>query len=90
LTSFNDPKGNALIGPNLTHFGSRRTIAGDVVEWDPTSCAIVGNQLANKANCNLYKWLQNPQAVKPGNDMAIRSLSDTEITQLIAYLESLQ
>lgn len=90
LTGFNDPKANALIGPNLTHFGNRRAIAGDVVEWDPVSCAIVGDHLANKDNCNLYKWLQNPQAVKEGNDMAIRSLSDTEITQLIAYLESLQ
>lgn len=90
----NDPVAAALIGPNLTHFGSRRLIAGGVLSWDPASCQITtdaaGNPaVANPSACGLYQWLHNPQAVKPGNDMNIRPLSDTEIAELIAYLESL-
>ena len=90
LTSYTDPKANGLVGPNLTHFGSRRLIAGGVLTWDPASCQIVNNQLVNKNNCALYQWLQNPQAIKPGSDMVINQLTDAQITQLIAYLESLQ
>jgi cytochrome c oxidase subunit 2 len=94
LKSFSDPAATGLIGPNLTHFGSRRLIAGAVLSWDPASCQVTtdaqGNPvIANEANCGLYQWLHDPQAVKPGNDMNIRSLSDTEIAQLVAYLESL-
>ncbi len=92
-TSFTDPKNLALIGPNLTHFGSRRTIAGGVLSWNPTSCVVEGTgdsaHIADPSACNLYKWLHDPQAVKPGNDMNIGQLSDTQIAQLVAYLESL-
>lgn len=95
LTSFSDPKANALVGPNLTHFGSRRTIAGAILSWDPASCKVVTGSngqpaVQNPGSCNLYQWLHDPQGIKPGNDMNIRSLSDTEIAQLVAYLESLQ
>jgi cytochrome c oxidase subunit 2 len=84
-----------LVGPNLTHFGSRRNIAGAVLQWDPASCVVVTGSngqptIQNPDACGLYQWLKDPQAVKPGNDMVIRSLSDTEIAQLIAYLESLK
>lgn len=93
LKSFTDPTANALIGPNLTHFGSRRLIAGGVLDWDPKSCQVTGSgsnaHIVNQNSCNLYKWLHDPQAVKAGNDMNIRQLSDTEIAQLVAYLESL-
>ena len=93
LNSFTDPKGNGLIGPNLTHFGSRRLIAGGVLAWTPESCQVTGSgndvHIVNQGSCNLYKWLHDPQSVKPGNDMNIRQLSDTEIAQLVAYLESL-
>jgi cytochrome c oxidase subunit 2 len=93
LNSFTDPKGSGLIGPNLTHFGSRRLIAGGVLAWDPQSCQVAGTgndaHIVNQSSCNLYKWLHDPQSVKPGNDMNIRQLSDTEIAQLVAYLESL-
>jgi cytochrome c oxidase subunit II len=83
-----------LVGPNLTHFGSRRQIAGGVLPWDPASCVVVTGsdgqpKIENPGSCGLYQWLKDPQAVKPGNDMNIRPLSDTEIAQLIAYLESL-
>jgi len=93
LTSFTDPTAQTKVGPNLTHFGSRTTIAGGVLSWSPTSCVVTGSgssaQIADEANCGLYQWLHDPQAVKPGNDMLIRQLSDTEIAQLVAYLESL-
>jgi cytochrome c oxidase subunit 2 len=93
LASFGDSKANSLIGPNLTHFGSRRLIAGGVLAWDPSSCVVEGNgsnaHIVNQDSCNLYKWLHDPQSVKSGNDMNIRQLSDTEIAQLVAYLESL-
>src|SRR6266567_1671010 len=82
--------GNAtgLVGPNLTHFGSRKQIAGGVLPWDPASCVVVTGsdgqpKIENPGSCGLYQWLHDPQAVKPGNDMNIRTLSDTEIAQLI-------
>ncbi len=93
LKSFNDPLAQNLVGPNLTHFGSRRTIAGGVLGWDPASCVVTGSgsnvHIVNEQSCGLWRWLHDPASVKPGNDMNIRSLSDTEIAQLVAYLESL-
>ncbi len=64
-----------LIGPNLTHFGSRQLIAGGVLDNNPQ---------------NLAKWLQDPQAVKPGVDMPNLHLSQQEIAALVAYLDGLQ
>jgi len=95
LKSFSDPTGALLRGPNLTHFGSRRLIAGAVLAWDPTSCQVTTGAngspaLANPSACGLYQWLNDPQGFKPGNDMVIRQLSPTEIAQLIAYLETLK
>jgi cytochrome c oxidase subunit 2 len=86
---------SGLIGPNLTHFGSRSFIGGGVLAWDPASCVVVAGsdgkpKIQNPGACGLYQWLKDPQGVKPGNDMTIRSLSDTEIAQLIAYLETLK
>jgi cytochrome c oxidase subunit 2 len=93
LTGFNDRTAANLIGPNLTHFGARRLIAGGVLQWDPSSCVVEGTgssaHIVNQDSCNLYKWLHDPQSVKPGNDMVISQLSDTQIAQLVAYLESL-
>jgi cytochrome c oxidase subunit II len=93
LSSFNDAKAKGLIGPNLTHFGSRRLIAGGVLAWNPASCKVTGTgdgaHLVNQGSCDLYKWLHDPQSVKPGNDMKIGQLTDTQIAQLVAYLESL-
>jgi len=77
LTSYNDPKAAGLIGPNLTHFGSRNLIAGGVLDNDP-------------GGKNLAIWLQNPQDVKPGSDMPDLGLSQDQINALVAYLESLK
>jgi len=75
LNGFNDPKALGLVGPNLTHFGSRDLIAGGVLENNPQ---------------NLALWLHNPQDVKPGNDMPNLGLSQDQINALVAYLESLK
>jgi cytochrome c oxidase subunit 2 len=64
-----------LIGPDLTHFGSRQWIAGGVVENTPT---------------NLAAWLRDPQAVKDGADMPNLHLTNDQINELVAYLESLK
>ena len=75
LNGYNDPKALGLVGPNLTHFGSRDLIAGGVLENNPQ---------------NLALWLHNPQDVKPGNDMPDLGLSQDQINALVAYLESLK
>ena len=75
LNGYNDPKSLGLIGPNLTHFGSRDLIAGGILVNNPQ---------------NLALWLHNPQNVKPGNDMPDLGLSQDQINALVAYLESLK
>jgi cytochrome c oxidase subunit 2 len=71
------------IGPDLTHFGGRSTLAAGILDSTAE---------------NLTEWLRDPEAVKPGNDMRIgpgasegRSiLTEEEIQALVAYLESLE
>lgn len=63
------------LGPNLTHLYQRETFAGSMFELNER---------------NLRLWLRDPQARKPGNKMVIRDLSESEITALIAYLETLK
>ncbi|GHO89578.1 cytochrome c oxidase subunit 2 [Dictyobacter formicarum] len=79
-----------LIGPNLTHFGSRNLLAGGVLDNNTAN----GNCDPNNPNlmqqCNLAKWLKDPQGVKPGNDMNIGELTNDQIQQLVAYLEGLK
>lgn len=92
LSSYTDPKAPSLVGPNLTHFGSRHLIAGGVLEWGrpgDTSCDIVNGQVKDPANCGIYQWLSDTQKYKPGNDMVV-SLTPDQITALVAYLESLK
>jgi len=80
-----NPTQACLVGPNLTHFGSRQLIAGGVLINNKDQCTDPNNL----SNCNLAKWLTNPQAIKPGNDMNV-NLNATQVKQLVAYLESLQ
>jgi cytochrome c oxidase subunit II len=63
------------IGPDLTHFASRKTIAGGI--------------LPNTTD-NLTRWLKSPTAVKPGSLMPDQKLSDPEVAALVAYLQSLR
>jgi cytochrome c oxidase subunit 2 len=88
------------LAPDLTHFGSRTTIAAATLENTPT---------------NLRAWITNPELVKPGNFMwhtpagayvppvgynvwneaegkLVRNieLTDEEVDALATYLESLK
>ena len=63
------------IGPDLTHFGSRQTLAGAILENTPEQLAL---------------WLQNPPAMKPGADMPNLRMTPEEIRALVAYLRSLK
>jgi cytochrome c oxidase subunit 2 len=60
-------------GPDLSHFGSRRTIAAGTLSNTPE---------------NLADWIHDPQAIKPGNKMPNLGLSDPEIQIVVRYLES--
>lgn len=73
--SINGVSARANIGPNLTHFGSRQLIAGGVL---------------SNTDQNLATWLRDTQTVKPGNDMVIPQLQQSQIDDLVAYLESLK
>jgi cytochrome c oxidase subunit 2 len=63
------------IGPDLTHFGSRTTLAGGTLDNTPQ---------------NLGAWLRDPPALKPGAQMPDLGLSQQQAAQLVAYLESLK
>ncbi len=63
------------VGPDLTHFASRTTFAG-------------ASQVTNPDN--LRAWLQDPQAVKPGNLMPNLHIPTDVINTLIPFLESLK
>lgn len=51
--------------------------------------AIAGGRLENNAE-NLKKWLANPPAVKPDTPMPNLNLSQQEIADLAAFLQTLQ
>jgi cytochrome c oxidase subunit 2 len=68
-----DAKGTA--GPDLTHVGSRLSLAAGVLKNDAAS---------------MRAWLDDPQRYKPGSLMPHVPLSDDEISALASYLESLK
>jgi len=66
---------HAGVGPDLTHFASRRSIAALTLPNTPS---------------NLREWLRDPQHVKPGNRMPNLELSNAQWTALQRYVESLR
>lgn len=71
-------------GPNLAHLASRSTMAAGIRDLNAES---------------LREWLEDPEQVKPGNLMSRHAaayndpdlaLTDSEITELVAYLLSLE
>lgn len=64
-----------ILGPDLTHFGSRRTLGAGVAPNDPGW---------------LGGWIANSQTIKPGNLMPPQPLAPTDLRALIAYLEDLK
>ncbi|MHB1132291.1 MAG: cytochrome c oxidase subunit II [Chloroflexota bacterium] len=64
-----------VIGPNLTHMGSRSTIGANLLENTPD---------------NMSRWLADPQQFKPGNLMPNLGLDESAVRQLTAYMGSLR
>ncbi len=63
------------VAPDLTHVGSRTTLAAGTIPNTPE---------------NLAKWLRNPQSVKKGVRMPEIGLSTDQIKHLTVYLEGLK
>lgn len=63
------------LGPDLTHFAGRRTLATGLLPNTPE---------------NLAEWIINPQAIKPGNLMPPTALIGSELQGLLAYLGQLK
>jgi cytochrome c oxidase subunit 2 len=63
------------VGPDLTHVGSRMTLAAGTIPNDRE---------------HLREWLRDPQAVKRGSKMPQQPLSRADIDALVDYLESLK
>ena len=62
-------------GPDLTHFGSRLSIAAGTLP---------------NTKGNLSGWITDPQTIKPGNHMATLPILSTDVQPLTEYLESLK
>jgi cytochrome c oxidase subunit 2 len=63
------------LGPDLTHFGSRQTLAAGLRPNTPE---------------NLAAWVRDPQALKPAVKMPALGLSEAEARAVAAYLLSLK
>ena len=66
---------SAGTGPDLTHVGSRQTIAAGLVD---------------NTRGSLAAWIADPQTMKPGNNMPMVPLSSEELRQISAYMASLK
>jgi len=85
-----NPMSVGVIGPNLTHVGSRLTIAAGVYPNDAP---------------HLARWIKNSRAMKPGvimptlgkgeydpilKTVVTSGLTDQEIADIVAYLQALK
>lgn len=66
---------NGSIGPDLTHIGSRLTLAAGTIP---------------NTRGNLAGWIVDPQSIKPGAVMPSNQLEAKDLQALINYLESLK
>ena len=64
-----------LFGPDLTHLMSRQVIASGAITNTPE---------------HLRAWIHDPDQDKPGSLMPAMQLSDLELDQIVAYLETLK
>lgn len=60
------------VAPELAHVAERRTLGAGVLLNTPA---------------NLFQWLKDPQAIKPGCLMPNLNLSDQQVSDLLAFLE---
>jgi cytochrome c oxidase subunit 2 len=67
--------GHKNIGPDLTHIASRRILASGAIDNSPE---------------NLFKWLKDPESIKPESHMPNFQLSDDRANALVAYMETLK
>ncbi len=63
------------MGPDLTHFGSRRYLAASTLP---------------NTRGNLAGWIDDPQRIKPGAQMPPNNLSPADLQALLAYMETLK
>jgi len=63
------------VGPNLTHLAGRETLAADTIPDTPEY---------------LFRWIQNPQAIKPGVKMPGLGLGPAKFHAIVAYLTGLK
>ncbi|MBW3665245.1 MAG: cytochrome c oxidase subunit II [Actinobacteria bacterium] len=67
---------NGVLGPDLTHFASRRTIGAVTLPNEPS---------------NVAAWIANPQVFKPGAEMPpIVTFTEEEHQRLVDYLTALR
>jgi putative membrane protein len=64
---------DGLVGPPLTKFGSRSYIAGELVNSGP----------------DLQRWIEDPQAIEPGNAMPDLGVTPEDAQDIAAYLFTL-
>jgi cytochrome c oxidase subunit 2 len=66
---------NGTFGPDLTHVGSRQTLAAGMIPNTPR---------------NLRAWVNDPQEMKPGSLMPNMKLTSHELDSVVSYLVSLK
>jgi cytochrome c oxidase subunit II len=66
-------RADGTTGPDLTHVGSRTSLAALTLPNSPA---------------RMREWLRDPQRVKPGSEMPDVALSDAQLGELVAFLES--
>jgi cytochrome c oxidase subunit II len=66
---------NGRFGPDLTHLMSRSTIASGAAQNTPE---------------NLRRWVQAPDAIKPGSLMPAMQLSKADLDAVVSYMETLR
>ena len=64
----------SAVGPPLEGYGARRFIAGTVANTEE----------------NLIRWIQDPQAIRPGSAMPTIGVSETDARNIAGYLYSLE
>ncbi len=63
------------IAPDLTHLASRATLAAGAIENTPATLA---------------RWIEDPETIKPGSHMPNLHLSPAQVSDLVAYFETLR
>lgn len=74
--SIRGTEARGVIGPDLTHVGSRHSLAAGALKNE---------------HADFVKWISNPKAIKPGVKMPrFGMLTDEDLESIAAYLESLK